>query len=89
MKKLLNAPGDLVVEALKGMATAEPSLRVDPLQRLIFRAEPKPAGRVALVLVGLGVSSLSMPPRALASVSPQEAAGAAARAASPHHNPGG
>jgi dihydroxyacetone kinase-like protein len=52
MKKLINAPADVVVEALRGMAVAEPSLRVDPLQRVIYRATPKPAGRVALVSGG-------------------------------------
>ena len=52
MKKLINAPADVVAEALRGLAVAEPSLRVDPLQRLIYRATPKPAGRVALLSGG-------------------------------------
>ncbi|MFN7677952.1 MAG: dihydroxyacetone kinase subunit DhaK [Cyanobacteriota bacterium] len=52
MKKLINAPADVVAEALRGMAAAEPSLRVDVPRRLIYRASPKPAGRVALVSGG-------------------------------------
>jgi dihydroxyacetone kinase-like protein len=52
VKKLINAPADVVAEALRGMAAAEPSLRVDVPRRLIYRASPKPAGRVALVSGG-------------------------------------
>lgn len=52
MKKLINAPADVLADALRGMAAAEPSLRLDLAQRLIYRATPKPAGRVALVSGG-------------------------------------
>ncbi len=52
MKKLINAPADVVAEALRGMALAEPSLRVDVPRRLIYRVSPKLAGRVALVSGG-------------------------------------
>ncbi|MEB3199843.1 MAG: dihydroxyacetone kinase subunit DhaK [Synechococcaceae cyanobacterium] len=52
MKKLINAPADVVAEALAGMAIAEPSLRIDPQQKLIYRATPKADGRVALVSGG-------------------------------------
>jgi dihydroxyacetone kinase-like protein len=52
MKKFINSPADVVAEDLRGMAAAEPSQRVDPLYRVIYRATPKAAGRVALVSGG-------------------------------------
>ena len=52
MKKFINSPADVVAEGLRGMAAAEPSLRVDPIQRVIYRATPKDMGRVALVSGG-------------------------------------
>ncbi|TWE10192.1 dihydroxyacetone kinase subunit DhaK [Rudaeicoccus suwonensis] len=52
MKKLINDPSDVVTEALTGMALAEPGLRVDADQRVVYRAEPKDAGKVALVSGG-------------------------------------
>lgn len=52
MKKFINSPADVVAEGLRGMVAAEPSLRVDPHQRVIYRATPKAVGRVALVSGG-------------------------------------
>ncbi|NNG38579.1 dihydroxyacetone kinase subunit DhaK [Flexivirga sp. ID2601S] len=52
MKKFINDPSAVVTEALAGMAAAHPSLRVDLDQRVVYRARPKPDGRVALVSGG-------------------------------------
>jgi dihydroxyacetone kinase-like protein len=52
MKKLINKPDRVLADALKGVATAHPELRVDQQHRVIYRAEPKPHGRVALVSGG-------------------------------------
>lgn len=52
MKKLINAPETVVDDALRGIAAAEPRLRVDLDKRVIFRAEPTRAGKVALVSGG-------------------------------------
>lgn len=53
MKKLLNDPADVVVEALAGMAAAHPThLRVDLDHRLVLRAGGAVPGKVALVSGG-------------------------------------
>ncbi len=39
MKKLINDPADVVIDALRGMAAAHPELRVDLEQRIVFRAD--------------------------------------------------
>lgn len=52
MKKLINAPETVVDDALRGIAVAEPQLRVDLENRVIFRAEPTRAGKVALISGG-------------------------------------
>ncbi|WP_366180339.1 dihydroxyacetone kinase subunit DhaK [Actinomyces timonensis] len=53
MKKLINAIDAVVPEALAGMAAAHPGeLRVDPERRVVYRATPKAAGKVALVSGG-------------------------------------
>ncbi|PZU42249.1 MAG: dihydroxyacetone kinase, partial [Arsenicicoccus sp.] len=47
MKKLLNDPADVVVEALAGMAAAHPShLRVDLAHKLVLRADSPVSGKV-------------------------------------------
>ena len=51
MKKLINDPADVVTDALRGMAAAHPSLRVDVENQLIYRAEPA-MGKVALISGG-------------------------------------
>lgn len=52
MKKLINSASDVLAEALRGLAVAEPSLRVDQDQRVVYRAQPKEDGKVALVSGG-------------------------------------
>ncbi|GAA0924403.1 dihydroxyacetone kinase subunit DhaK [Nonomuraea longicatena] len=50
MKKLINAPGSVVADALAGMAAAHPSLLVEG--QVVRRSRPKEAGRVGLVSGG-------------------------------------
>lgn len=53
MKKLINSPDTVVVDALRGMAAAHPSeLSVDLDQRNVYRGTPKEQGKVALVSGG-------------------------------------
>src|SRR3954468_7443933 len=52
MKKLINDPADVVVDALRGMAAAHPQLRVDPVHRIVHRADAPVRGKVALVSGG-------------------------------------
>ncbi|MFJ2368850.1 dihydroxyacetone kinase subunit DhaK [Microbacterium sp. NPDC087665] len=52
MKKLINAPEDVLVESLKGVALAHPELAVDLATSVITRATPKDQGKVAIVSGG-------------------------------------
>lgn len=52
MKKLINGVDDVISDALQGLAAAEPGLRVDQQRRIVYRATPKPPGKVALVSGG-------------------------------------
>jgi dihydroxyacetone kinase-like protein len=52
MKKLINAPEDVLFDALKGVAAAHPSLRVNVEERYITRAGGPTAGKVSLVSGG-------------------------------------
>ncbi|MCE3555208.1 dihydroxyacetone kinase subunit DhaK [Pseudonocardia sp. RS11V-5] len=52
MKKLINDPADVVVEALRGMAAAHPGLRVDLENRVVFRGDAPVQGKVGLVSGG-------------------------------------
>ncbi|MGK5555157.1 dihydroxyacetone kinase subunit DhaK [Actinomadura kijaniata] len=52
MRKLINAPADVVTDALRGLAAAHPSLRVDPEAGTVVRADAPRAGKVALVSGG-------------------------------------
>jgi dihydroxyacetone kinase-like protein len=52
MKKLINAPEDVLVESLKGVAAAHPELSVDLETHVITRATPKDQGKVAIVSGG-------------------------------------
>ncbi len=52
MKKLINAPGDVLADALRGIEAASADLRVDHQHRVIYRARPKESGKVALVSGG-------------------------------------
>jgi len=52
MKKLINAPEDVVREALAGVAAAHPELRVDLVNQIVVRAEAPRAGKVGLISGG-------------------------------------
>jgi dihydroxyacetone kinase-like protein len=52
MKKLINEPGDVVAQALRGMAAAHPEIRVDHEHRIVYRADTPVAGKVALISGG-------------------------------------
>jgi dihydroxyacetone kinase-like protein len=52
VKKLINAPADVLAESLIGLAGAHPELRVDHEHRIVYRAEPKPRATVALLSGG-------------------------------------
>ncbi|MFI6520044.1 dihydroxyacetone kinase subunit DhaK [Spirillospora sp. NPDC050679] len=52
MRKLINAPADVVSDALRGLAAAHPSLRVDPEAGVVVRADAPRTGKVALVSGG-------------------------------------
>lgn len=52
MKKLINSPDTVIADALKGIEASDSSVRVDHEARVIYRATPKGAGKVALVSGG-------------------------------------
>ncbi len=52
MKKLINSPDDVVVEALRGIQAAHPSLDVDVENKVIVRAGGATPGKVGLVSGG-------------------------------------
>ena len=52
MKKLINAPADVLAEALLGVEAAHPDLRVDHRNRVIFRGDAPRPGKVGLVSGG-------------------------------------
>jgi phosphoenolpyruvate---glycerone phosphotransferase subunit DhaK len=52
MKKLINAPEDVVTEALEGIEAAHPELRVDRANKVIYRGDSPRAGKVGLVSGG-------------------------------------
>jgi dihydroxyacetone kinase-like protein len=52
MKKLINAPEDVLADALAGIAAAHPSLRVEHEAKFITRAAGAQVGKVALVSGG-------------------------------------
>jgi dihydroxyacetone kinase-like protein len=52
MRKLINDPADVVSDALRGLAAAHPSLRVDPEARVVIRADAPRTGKVGLVSGG-------------------------------------
>ncbi|GAA1145055.1 dihydroxyacetone kinase subunit DhaK [Ornithinicoccus hortensis] len=53
MKKLINDPADVVVEALQGMAVAHPDrLRVDLENRIVYRKDAPRQGKVGLISGG-------------------------------------
>jgi dihydroxyacetone kinase-like protein len=52
MKKLINAPADVVLDALRGLAAAHPSLRVEVDDRIVVRADAPRQGKVGVVSGG-------------------------------------
>ncbi|MBS1672735.1 MAG: dihydroxyacetone kinase subunit DhaK [Actinobacteria bacterium] len=52
MKKLINAPEDVLAESLRGLALSHPELEVDFANRVILRATPKADGKVAVLSGG-------------------------------------
>ena len=52
MKKLINAPEDVVTEALQGIEAAHPDLRVDRAHKVVYRGDSPKAGKVGLVSGG-------------------------------------
>jgi dihydroxyacetone kinase-like protein len=52
VKKLINAPDNVVADALEGLAAAHPSLAVDLENRVVSRAEGPRQGKVGLVSGG-------------------------------------
>ncbi len=52
MKKLINSPDNVIADALKGIAASDKDVRVDFDNRVIYRATPKEAGKVAIISGG-------------------------------------
>lgn len=52
MKKLINAPEAVLADSLNGVAAAHPELKVDHVNRIIYRGTPTKAGKVALISGG-------------------------------------
>jgi dihydroxyacetone kinase-like protein len=52
MKKLINDPQDVVAEALLGIEAARPEVRVDHVNRIIYRRDAPMPGKVGLVSGG-------------------------------------
>jgi len=52
VKKLINSPDSVIADALKGVEASDKGVRVDHENRVIFRATPKEAGKVALISGG-------------------------------------
>jgi dihydroxyacetone kinase-like protein len=52
MKKLINDPADVVKEALVGFEAAHRRVRVDHVNRIVYRADPPRQGKVGLVSGG-------------------------------------
>ncbi|MDY7085672.1 MAG: dihydroxyacetone kinase subunit DhaK, partial [Actinomycetota bacterium] len=52
MKKLINDPADVIVDALHGLAAAHPELRVDFENRVVVRGDAPVQGKVGLVSGG-------------------------------------
>jgi dihydroxyacetone kinase-like protein len=52
MKKLINAPADVVSESLLGLEAAHPELRIDHQNKVIFRGDSPRPGKVGLISGG-------------------------------------
>lgn len=92
MKKLINDPGLVVADALKGVEAAHPDLRVDHELRIIYRADAPVSGKVGLVsgggsghepmhggFVGVGMLDAACPGEIFTSPTPDQIAAATQR----------
>ncbi|AQP43708.1 dihydroxyacetone kinase subunit DhaK [Tessaracoccus flavus] len=52
MKKLINSADDVLADALKGIEASDGNVRVDHTNRVIYRAEAKDSGKVAIISGG-------------------------------------
>src|SRR5213595_1887780 len=52
MKKLINAPEDVVTDALQGIEAAHPDLSVDHAHKVIYRADGPHTGKVGIISGG-------------------------------------
>src|SRR6476659_1069535 len=52
MKKLINDPNDVVVEALLGIEAAHPDLQVDHANKIIYRGDTPKSGKVGIISGG-------------------------------------
>ncbi|MBA2953731.1 dihydroxyacetone kinase subunit DhaK [Nocardioides sp. MAH-18] len=52
MKKLINDPNDVVVEALLGVEAAHPDLRVDHANKVVYRGDAPKPGKVGIISGG-------------------------------------
>jgi dihydroxyacetone kinase-like protein len=52
MKKLINDPNDVVVEALLGIEAAHPDLRVDHANKIVYRGDTPRSGKVGIISGG-------------------------------------
>jgi len=52
MKKLINDPNDVVVEALLGVEAAHPDLRVDHANKIVYRGDAPKSGKVGIISGG-------------------------------------
>jgi dihydroxyacetone kinase-like protein len=52
MKKLINDPENVLADSLVGVEAAHPELRVDHVNRIIYRGKPTKPGKVALISGG-------------------------------------
>jgi len=52
MKKLINDPNTVLADSLNGVAAAHPELKVDHVNRIIYRGTPTKTGKVALISGG-------------------------------------
>src|SRR3954462_15196059 len=97
MRKLINAPANVVSDALRGLAAAHPELTVDPGNGTVIRADAPRTGKVALVsgggsgheplhagFVGHGMLDAACPGQVFTSPTPDQIS-AAARAAHGGH----
>ena len=52
MKKLINDPNDVVVEALLGVEAAHPEIQVDHANKIIYRGDAPKPGKVGIISGG-------------------------------------